>query len=187
MRLSVAVTRRMVVGAMVAALWAPSLLPAAGAATATSLLLPQSTAFSMLGALAGGVVCGLYSDRLGRRRTIVVALICAIVVIPMWAFAPSVPLLVAGAFVMQFFVQGAWGVIPAHISELSPDGVRGFLPGFAYQCGVLVAGVAPWIQAVFAKRFDYAGTMAFTAVSVFLVGALVVSLGNERRGLVFAG
>ena len=61
----------------------------------------------------------------------------AIVVIPLWAFAPSVPLLVVGAFVMQFMVQGAWGVIPAHINELAPDSVRGFLPGFAYQCGVL--------------------------------------------------
>src|SRR5256885_1442363 len=67
------------------------------------------TAFSMVGALSGGVVCGLYSDRLGRRRTIVLALVGALVVIPLWAFAPSLPLLVAGAFVMQFFVQGAWG------------------------------------------------------------------------------
>src|SRR6266566_3578153 len=91
------------------------------------------TAFSMVGALSGGVVCGLYSDRLGRRRTIVLALVGALVVIPLWAFAPSLPLLVAGAFVMQFFVQGAWGVIPAHITELSPDSGRGFLPGFAYQ------------------------------------------------------
>src|SRR6266511_3207380 len=97
------------------------------------------TAFSMVGALTGGVLCGLYSDRLGRRRTIVLALVGAVAAIPLWAFAPSLPLLVAGAFVMQFFVQGAWGVIPAHITELAPDSVRGFLPGFAYQCGVLLA------------------------------------------------
>src|SRR6058998_3500756 len=69
------------------------------------------TAFSQVGALAGGVICGLYSDRLGRRRTIALALAGAVAVIPIWAFAPSLPLLVTGAFVMQFFVQGAWGVI----------------------------------------------------------------------------
>ncbi len=73
------------------------------------------TAFSQVGALTGGILCGLYSDRLGRRRTIALALLGAVLAIPIWAFAPSLPLLVAGAFIMQFFVQGAWGVIPAHI------------------------------------------------------------------------
>lgn len=143
------------------------------------------TAFSMIGALAGGVVCGLYSDRLGRRRTIVLALIGAIVVIPLWAFAPSVPLLVAGAFVMQFFVQGAWGVIPAHISELSPDSVRGFLPGFAYQCGVAVASLTPRAQALLAVGTSYAWSMARSAAVVFALGAIVAALGSERRGVVF--
>src|SRR5438876_3400688 len=79
------------------------------------------TALSMVGALTGGVLCGLYSDRLGRRRTIVLALTGAFLVIPLWPFAPALPLLVVGAFLMQFMVQGAWGVIPAHITELSPD------------------------------------------------------------------
>src|SRR2546422_6650647 len=79
------------------------------------------TAFSQVGGLRGGVLCGLSSDRLGRRRTIALALVGAILVIPIWAFAPSLPLLVAGAFVMQFFVQGAWGVIPAHITERSEE------------------------------------------------------------------
>src|SRR5689334_7117139 len=77
------------------------------------------TAFSQVGALAGGVMCGLYSDRLGRRRTIALALVGAMLTIPVWAFAPGTVLLWSGAFVMQFFVQGAWGVIPAHITELS--------------------------------------------------------------------
>src|SRR5882762_3803998 len=71
------------------------------------------TAFSQVGALIGGVLCGLYSDRLGRRRSIGLALAGAVLTIPVWAFAPALPLLVAGAFIMQFFVQGAWGVIPA--------------------------------------------------------------------------
>ncbi|HEY6208626.1 MAG TPA: MFS transporter [Gemmatimonadales bacterium] len=143
------------------------------------------TAFSMVGALSGGVVCGLYSDRLGRRRTIVLALMGALVAIPLWAFAPSLPLLVAGAFVMQFFVQGAWGVIPAHITELSPDSVRGFLPGFAYQCGVALASSIPHVQALFAAGASYASAMARSAAAVFALGAIVAALGRERRGVVF--
>src|SRR6058998_2868908 len=143
------------------------------------------TAFSMVGALSGGVVCGLYSDRLGRRRTIVLALVGALVVIPLWAFAPSLPLLVAGAFVMQFFVQGAWGVIPAHITELSPDSVRGFLPGFAYQCGVLLASSIAYVEARFAEHLSYASAMALSAATVFVLGAGVAWMGPERRGVAF--
>jgi SHS family lactate transporter-like MFS transporter len=143
------------------------------------------TAFSQVGALAGGVICGLYSDRLGRRRTIGLALVGALLAIPMWAFAPATPLLVLGAFVMQFFVQGAWGVIPAHINELAPDGVRGFLPGFAYQCGVAVASQIPHVQALFAAHTRYAQTMALSAALVFIVCAVVAMLGPERRGVAF--
>src|SRR5262249_36518889 len=121
------------------------------------------TAFSMVGAIIGGLLIGHFSDRIGRRRAIVTSLLCAIVVIPIWAFAPSLSLLVVGAFAMQFMVQGAWGVIPAHINELSPDPVRGFLPGFAYQCGVMFASGVTYIEAVFAERVSYATSMALTA------------------------
>ncbi len=141
------------------------------------------TAFSMLGAVAGGVLVGLVSDRLGRRRSIVISLIGALAVIPLWAFAPSLAVLVAGAFLMQFFVQGAWGVIPAHITELSPDAVRGFLPGFAYQCGVLIAGSIAFLQAAAAVGRSYAVAMAITAGAVFAVCAVVAALGPERRGI----
>jgi SHS family lactate transporter-like MFS transporter len=141
------------------------------------------TAFSMVGALSGGILCGLYSDRLGRRRTIILALGGALLLIPLWAFAPSLAVLVAGAFLMQFMVQGAWGVIPAHITELSPDSVRGFLPGFAYQCGVLLASVMPWLAARIAVGRSYGWAMAVTAGAVFLLCALVAWLGPERRGI----
>src|SRR5207245_11155798 len=117
------------------------------------------TAVSMLGAIAGGVVFGFLSDRIGRRRTIVISLACGILAIPIWAFAPSITLLVLGAVTIQFMVQGAWGVIPAHISELSPDPVRGFLPGFAYQCGVLLASSIVYLQALYAARAGYAAAM----------------------------
>jgi SHS family lactate transporter-like MFS transporter len=145
------------------------------------------TAFSMVGAIVGGVIVGLLSDRIGRRRAIVGALVLAILLIPLWAYAPSLALLVAGAFLMQFAVQGAWGVIPAHITELSPDSVRGFLPGFAYQCGVLIASSVPWIEARFAEHTSYANAMALTALTVFALGALAAALGRERRGVVFGG
>src|SRR5881227_2675566 len=143
------------------------------------------TIISMVGALLGGVTFGLYSDRLGRRRTIGLALAGAVVTIPIWAFAPTLALLWTGAFVMQFFVQGAWGVIPAHLNELSPDAVRGFLPGFAYQCGVAIASQIPHMQALFATGTSYAQAMALSAATVFILGAVAAGLGPERRGVAF--
>jgi len=143
------------------------------------------TAFSMVGALTGGILCGLYSDRLGRRRTIVLALAGAMLMIPLWAFAPSLALLVVGAFLMQFMVQGAWGVIPAHITELAPDRVRGFLPGFGYQCGVLIASLMPYLTARIAEGRSYAWAMSITASAVFIICAVVAWLGPERRGIIY--
>ncbi|HEU4763927.1 MAG TPA: MFS transporter [Gemmatimonadales bacterium] len=143
------------------------------------------TAISMVGALAGGLVVGRWSDRIGRRRAIALALGGAVLVIPLWAFAPSLGLLVVGAFAIQFLVQGAWGVIPAHITELAPDGVRGFLPGFAYQCGALLASAFTWVQALFAARVSFAWTMALSAGVVFAVAAVVALAGPERRGVAY--
>ena len=143
------------------------------------------TAFSMVGAIVGGTLFGLFSDRFGRRRAMVTALLAAVLMIPIWAFSPSTALLIPGAFLMQFMVQGAWGVIPAHLSELSPDSVRGFLPGFGYQCGALVGGTLPYIQAVFARQAGYAVAMAATSCTVFVLCAIVASLSQERRGAQF--
>ncbi|HVY93111.1 MAG TPA: MFS transporter [Bryobacteraceae bacterium] len=143
------------------------------------------SAIGSTGAIFGGVFFGFLSDRVGRRRAIVGALILAVVVIPLWAFSPTTAMIVAGAFAMQFMVQGAWGVIPAHLSELAPDSVRGFLPGFAYQCGVLISGSIVYIQAFLAERMSYAETMAVTGAVVFIGGAIVTALGKERRGREF--
>ena len=138
-----------------------------------------------IGALVGGILFGLYSDRFGRRRGMATAFLLATVMIPFWAYAPNTPLLVLGAFLMQFMVQGAWGVIPAHITELSPDSVRGFLPGLAYQCGVLLASSVPYTVAVFSKSLNYSTAMALTALTVFLLGIAVILLGPEKKGAPF--
>ncbi len=143
------------------------------------------TGISMIGAIIGSLVIGLLSDRYGRRRAMIGALLGGILMVPLWAYAPSTPLLILGAFLIQFMVQGSWGIIPAHLSELSPDSVRGFLPGFAYQCGVLVASSVVYIEAVFAKTVSYATAMALTAVTVFALAAIVTAAGKERKGHVF--
>ena len=94
-------------------------------------------------------------------------------------------MLTLGAFLMQFMIQGAWGVIPAHINELAPDNVRGFIPGFAYQCGNLIAASIGTIQAGLAVHSSYAHAMASTVVAIFLIAIIVNLLGWERRGIVF--
>ncbi len=143
------------------------------------------TAISMVGAIIGGILAGLLSDRLGRRKLIVSSLIFAIIVVPIWAYAPSEALLVAGAFLMQFFVQGAWGVIPAHLSELSPNEIRGFLPGFSYQCGVLLASSVVFLEALFAQHVSYAAAMALTATAVFVMAIAATLAGPERHSIQF--
>jgi len=138
-----------------------------------------------IGAVLGGIFFGAFSDRLGRRRCMILALSMAVLLIPLWAFAPSTSSLVAGAFLMQFMVQGAWGIIPAHITELSPNSVRGFLPGFSYQCGVFLAGSIAWIETRFADHMSYSRAMAMTALTVFVLGIAVIAIGREKRGAVF--
>ncbi|HEX4167592.1 MAG TPA: MFS transporter [Bryobacteraceae bacterium] len=143
------------------------------------------TAISMVGAILGGVCIGLLSDRLGRKRLIALSLAGAIVLTPLWAYAPRVGWLIAGAFLIQFFVQGAWGVIPAHLSELAPTEIRGFLPGFAYQCGALLAGSVGTFEAALAEHMSYATAMAATAATVFLFTIVIALLGPERKGVHF--
>ncbi|HXS98921.1 MAG TPA: MFS transporter [Candidatus Limnocylindrales bacterium] len=143
------------------------------------------TGISMIGAILGGVFFGGVSDRIGRRKTMTIALLVGIAVIPLWAFAPSVALLGIGAFLLQFMVQGAWGVIPAHLAELSPDSVRGFLPGFGYQVGVLLASAIGYVQALFANRTSYAVAMAGTAAVVMMFAIIAIAVGKEKGGAEF--
>ena len=143
------------------------------------------TAFAMVGAICGGLAFGYFSDRKGRRRAMVTALFLGCVLIPMWVFAPTLPLILAGGFLMQFMVQGAWGVIPAHINELSPDALRGFFPGFAYQLGVLIASGSAYFEARMRYFMDYGHAMGLFALIVLVVGAIVVWVGPEKHRVEF--
>ena len=143
------------------------------------------TMFTMMGAILGGLAFGYFSDRRGRRRAMVTAVLLAALLIPLWIFAPSIPLILSGGFLMQFMVQGAWGVIPAHINELSPDQLRGFFPGLAYQFGVLIASGSPYFEARMAHVMSYSRAMGLFALVVLLTGALVILLGPEEHRVEF--
>jgi SHS family lactate transporter-like MFS transporter len=143
------------------------------------------TMISMVGAICGGVVFGLYSDHRGRRRAMVTSVLLALVITPAWLLAPSVALMVAAAFLMQFMVQGGWGVIPVHLNELSPNELRGFFPGFAYQLGVLFASSITYMEAVLAEHMSYAKSLGILAALVLLLGVPVIALGPEAKGAAF--
>ena len=140
------------------------------------------TGFSAIGAIFGGFVFGWFSDRAGRRRAIITAFLLGIALVPVWAYASNQALLITGAFFMQFMVQGAWGVIPAHLAELSPDSVRALLPGFAYQSAGLATSFFGPIEALYAQRTSYSAALALTAVVVFTVSSFMAWIGREKRG-----
>lgn len=141
---------------------------------------------SMFGAITGGIVVGFLSDRFGRRRAMVTAVLLGVLIIPLWVFSPTIAFITLGAFLMQFMVQGSWGVIPAHINELSPGPLRGFFPGFAYQCGVLIAATAPYIEARMTHHFTYGQSMGIFAGAVFVIASIVIGFGPEAHSISFA-
>ena len=143
------------------------------------------TVISMLGAISGGILVGLYSDRWGRRRAMCSTVLAALLLIPLWVLGPSIAWIAAGAFLMQFMVQGAWGVIPSHLNELSPGALRGFFPGFAYQLGVLIASTAPYIEALMSRHFTYAQSLGAFAAAALAIGACVIAAGPEAHRVKF--
>ena len=140
-----------------------------------------------LGAIVGGLFFGAWSERIGRRRAIIIAALLALPAIPLWAFGGSVVLLGVGVFLLQVMVQGAWGVVPVHLNELSPDAVRATLPGFAYQGGNLLASFTAPLLTWLAHRQggNYGFAMAAFIAVVALLLALVTALGPEARGTRF--
>jgi SHS family lactate transporter-like MFS transporter len=140
-----------------------------------------------IGAILGGLCFGLLSEHIGRRRAIVIAALLALPIIPLWAYGNSPAVLALGAFLMQVAVQGAWGIIPVHLNELSPDEIRGTFPGFAYQLGNLLASVNATLQAGIAEAHgnDYAFAQALVIGVVAIAVALLAGFGREARGVTF--
>jgi SHS family lactate transporter-like MFS transporter len=138
-----------------------------------------------IGALLGGILFGAWSERIGRRKAIVIAALLTIPLIPLWAFSHTAPMLAIGGFAMQFMVQGAWGVIPAHLNELSPPAVRATFPGFAYQLGNLFASRNSVIQAKLVEQHyggRYAPVLAWTCLIVAILVTVVTIGGKEAKG-----
>ncbi len=137
-----------------------------------------------LGAMLGGLTFGTLSQRIGRRTAIVIAALLAIPVIPLWAFAANPVYIAIGAFLIQFFVQGAWGVIPAHLNEMSPPEIRGTFPGLTYQLGNCLASANATIQSAVAGSYfggNLSWPLAGVAGIVAVVIALLVGFGREAR------
>ncbi len=152
-------------------------------------LVSTLTIIGNLGAIVGGVTFGTLSERLGRRRAIALAAVLALPIIPLWAFTATPLLLGLGAFLIQISVQGAWGVVPVHLNELSPDAARGTFPGFAYQLGNLIASGNAVIQAGVAESHgnNYGLALAIVAGVVAVTLALLSLLGPEAKGVRFGG
>jgi sugar phosphate permease len=151
-----------------------------GTATVSTLAIIYN-----IGAILGSLTFGSLSERIGRRRAIMLATLISIPVIPLWVFAGSPIWFAVGSFLMQFMVQSAWGIVPVHLNELSPPEVRGTFPGFVYQLGNLLASVNATIQAGYATQHgnDYATALALVAAGAAIAIALLVGFGIERKGV----
>lgn len=138
--------------------------------------------FYNVGALLGTISVGFTSERMGRRASIICALSLCALVIPLWAFGHSLTVLALGAFLMQIGVQGAWGVMPAHLNELSPDAVRSLFPGFVYQLGVLFGSPTNTIEYALRDRIGYQWALTVFEGCTILALVIVFALGPERKG-----
>jgi MFS transporter, SHS family, lactate transporter len=155
-----------------------------GAALSESTALIIAVIYNV-GAIIGGLTFGTLSERFGRRYTIAFCAVLGLPIVPLFAFSSTAAWLCLGSFLMQIVVQGAWGVIPAHLTEMSPDAVRGFYPGVTYQLGNVFAALNLPIQEHLAETHSYPFALAVTIVPVLIVVAVVVLLGKEAKGVEF--
>jgi len=147
--------------------------------------VPWVVILANVGAVIGAVIFGQLSQKIGRRYSMIAALAVSLLVIPMWAFGGTLVVLVAGAFLMQVGVQGAWGIIPIHLNELAPDAVRGLMPGLAYQFGILIAAPTSTIEDALHTRFGYSWALAGFELFVMVSLTIILLLGRENHGRSF--
>jgi SHS family lactate transporter-like MFS transporter len=147
-------------------------------------LVARISIVANIGAIIGGLALGVISEKIGRRKAIICAALLALPVLPLWAFSSTPEMLMLGAFLMQISVQGAWGVIPAHLNELSPKEIRGTFPGLVYQLGNLIAAANLQIQVKIAEANggNFGLAMAIVVAIVCVLIAVLVFFGPERRG-----
>jgi SHS family lactate transporter-like MFS transporter len=155
-----------------------------GAGLAESTALMIAIVYN-IGAIIGGLTFGGLSERFGRRYTIAFCTLLALPVVPIFAYSSTAGMLVLGSFLMQLLVQGAWGVIPAHLTEMSPDAIRGFYPGVTYQLGNVLAAANLPIQEHLAASHGYPFALAVTIVPVLIIVAALVLVGKEAKGVDF--
>ncbi|WIX77898.1 MFS transporter [Amycolatopsis carbonis] len=138
-----------------------------------------------IGAIIGGLTFGALSERFGRRVTIVSAAVLGLPIIPIFAFDHGAGMLALGSFLMQIMVQGAWGVIPAHLTEMSPDAIRGFYPGVTYQLGNLLAALNLPIQEAIAQSQGYSAALLWTVIPALVCVAVLTAVGKEAKSIRF--
>jgi SHS family lactate transporter-like MFS transporter len=138
-----------------------------------------------IGAVVGAIIFGQLSEVTGRRKSMMAAMALSLVVIPLWAFGGGLVALTIGAILMQVGVQGAWGIIPVHLSELSHDAARGLMPGLAYQLGILIASPTNSIEFGLRNLVGYQWALAGFEIVTILVLIVTLSLGTEQHGRSF--
>ncbi|MET7996079.1 MFS transporter [Amycolatopsis sp. NPDC005232] len=154
----------------------------AGLSTSTSTWI---AVIYNIGAIIGGLTFGALSERFGRRVTIVSAAVLGLPIIPIFAFDHGAGMLALGSFLMQIMVQGAWGVIPAHLTEMSPDAIRGFYPGVTYQLGNLLAALNLPIQQAIAQSQGYSAALLWTVIPALVCVAVLTAVGKEAKSIRF--
>src|SRR5581483_3332308 len=151
----------------------------------SATMIPWIAIIYNVGAVVGAIIFGQFSQKIGRRYSMIAALILSLATIPFWAFGSTIAVLAVSAFIMQAGVQGAWGIIPVHLNELAPDAVRGLMPGLAYQFGILIAAPTNTIEHLLRDAVGYSSALSGFEVVTMVVLVVVLLAGREEHGKSF--